>query len=453
MSKATAIAPCRSPSATASRPASRKPLAGHYAKAKVEPGESLVEFRLADGEGADLAAGAELKVDLFTVGQIVDVTGTTIGKGFAGVMKRHNFAGGPASHGASVFAPRAGLDRSAPDAGPRVPRQAHVRSHGRRAPHHRKPAGRRDRRRAQPAADPRRGAGLRRVAKSSCARRSRPHAARKRKTLAPKQPADEDEEVTSHGYETQTGSNDAASAAASKCPRRRSAASSTKRSCTRSSLPTWQAAAPAPRRRRARPKCAAVVSKPWHQKGSGRARAGSIRSPIWVGGGRAFAARPRDFSQKVNRKMYRGAMRALLSELVRLERLTVVESLELDAPKTKLLAAKLKELDLEQRADRGRGVRREARARLAQPARRVDVLPVIGGRSGEPDPPRARARDGRCGPHARGEAGMSSKERLMQVLVAPHVSEKSARVADRATSSCSASRATRPSPRSRPPSS
>ena len=79
-----------------------KPLAGHYAKAKVEPGESLREFRLPAGEGEDLEVGAEIKVDAFSVGQIVDVTGTTIGKGFAGVMKRHNFAGGNASHGASV---------------------------------------------------------------------------------------------------------------------------------------------------------------------------------------------------------------------------------------------------------------------------------------------------------------------------------------------------------------
>ena len=84
-------------------------------------------------------------------------------------------------------------------------------------------------------------------------------------------------------------------------------------------------------------------NKPWKQKGGGRARAGSIRSPIWVGGGRAFAARPRDYSQKVNRKMYQGAMRAMLSELARLERLVVVESLALEAPKTRLLAAKLKE--------------------------------------------------------------------------------------------------------------
>jgi len=86
--------------------------------------------------------------------------------------------------------------------------------------------------------------------------------------------------------------------------------------------------------------------KPWRQKGTGSARAGSIRSPIWVGGGRAFAAKPRDFSQKVNRKMYRGAMQAMLSELARQDRLTVVESLELDAPKTKMLLQKLKDLNV-----------------------------------------------------------------------------------------------------------
>ena len=86
--------------------------------------------------------------------------------------------------------------------------------------------------------------------------------------------------------------------------------------------------------------------KPWRQKGTGQARAGSIRSPIWVGGGRAFAAKPRDFSQKVNRKMYRGAMQAMLSELARQERLSVVNGIELEAPKTKQLVQKLGELNL-----------------------------------------------------------------------------------------------------------
>ena len=79
-----------------------KAVAGHYAKAKVEPGRSLVEFRLKAGEAADVQPGTEFTSDIFKVGQLVDVTGTTIGKGFAGTMKRHNFAGGPASHGHSV---------------------------------------------------------------------------------------------------------------------------------------------------------------------------------------------------------------------------------------------------------------------------------------------------------------------------------------------------------------
>jgi large subunit ribosomal protein L4 len=86
--------------------------------------------------------------------------------------------------------------------------------------------------------------------------------------------------------------------------------------------------------------------KPWSQKGTGQARAGSIRSPIWVGGGRAFAARPRDFSQKVNRKMYRAAMQSMVSELVRSDRLYAVESIELTAPRTKLLLSKLSEYGL-----------------------------------------------------------------------------------------------------------
>ena len=66
-------------------------------------------------------------------------------------------------------------------------------------------------------------------------------------------------------------------------------------------------------------------AKPWRQKGTGRARAGTIRSPIWVGGGRAFAAKPRDYSQKVNKKMYRAAIRSVMSELVRQDRLVVVQ--------------------------------------------------------------------------------------------------------------------------------
>ena len=79
-----------------------KAVAGHYAKGNVAPGRELVEFRLAGKDDADLQPGAELKIDRFSAGQLVDVTGITIGKGYAGVMKRHNFAGGYASHGHSV---------------------------------------------------------------------------------------------------------------------------------------------------------------------------------------------------------------------------------------------------------------------------------------------------------------------------------------------------------------
>jgi large subunit ribosomal protein L4 len=87
--------------------------------------------------------------------------------------------------------------------------------------------------------------------------------------------------------------------------------------------------------------------KPWKQKGTGRARAGTIRSPLWRGGGRTFAARPRDHSQKVNRKMYRGALQAILSELVRQDRLVVLDKFDLSAPKTSELLAKLADLGVE----------------------------------------------------------------------------------------------------------
>ena len=87
--------------------------------------------------------------------------------------------------------------------------------------------------------------------------------------------------------------------------------------------------------------------KPWRQKGTGRARAGTSRSPIWRSGGRAFAATPRDYAQKINRKMYRAAMRSILSELVRQERLVAIDSFAVDAPKTRELVGKLNELGLD----------------------------------------------------------------------------------------------------------
>ncbi len=86
-------------------------------------------------------------------------------------------------------------------------------------------------------------------------------------------------------------------------------------------------------------------TKPWKQKGTGRARAGTIRSPLWRGGGKIFAATPRDYTQKLNKKMYRAALRSIISELIRSERLTVVEQLTLAAPKTRELLTQLKTMN------------------------------------------------------------------------------------------------------------
>ncbi len=120
--------------------------------------------------------------------------------------------------------------------------------------------------------------------------------------------------------------------------------------------------------------------KPWRQKGTGRARAGSIRSPIWRSGGRAFAAKPQDWSQKVNRKMYRGAMQCILAELVRQERLILVDEISVSAPKTKELVAKLAELD----APKALIVTSEVDANLYLAARNIPHVNVLG--ASEVDP-------------------------------------------------------------------
>lgn len=117
--------------------------------------------------------------------------------------------------------------------------------------------------------------------------------------------------------------------------------------------------------------------KPWRQKGTGRARAGTIRSPIWRSGGVTFAARPRDYSKKLNKKMYRGAMRCILSELIRQERLVVVSEFNLDSHKTKDLVSKLNEFEL----DNVLIVAEEVEKNLFLAARnlhKVDVLDAAG---------------------------------------------------------------------------
>ena len=114
--------------------------------------------------------------------------------------------------------------------------------------------------------------------------------------------------------------------------------------------------------------------KPFRQKGTGRARAGSIRSPIWVGGGKTFAARPQDWSQKVNRKMYRGAMQCILAELIRQDRLVLVDDISISAPKTKELIAKLKDLN----APKALIVTNEVDENLYIDARNIPYVSVLG---------------------------------------------------------------------------
>ena len=113
--------------------------------------------------------------------------------------------------------------------------------------------------------------------------------------------------------------------------------------------------------------------RPWRQKGTGRARAGTIRSPLWRGGGQTFAARPQDHSQKVNRKMYRGALQAILSELIRQDRLIVLGSFELDAPKTTDLLKKLAELDFK----KGLIITSEVEGNLFLASRNIPAVHVL----------------------------------------------------------------------------
>jgi large subunit ribosomal protein L4 len=122
-------------------------------------------------------------------------------------------------------------------------------------------------------------------------------------------------------------------------------------------------------------------AKPWRQKGTGRARAGTNRSPLWVGGGRAFAARPRNFDQKVNRKMYRGALRSMLSELLRQERLLITKELAVSAPKTKELKVKLRELGV---APRGLLVVDQFDMNLWLAARNLPGLDIVDAPSVDP---------------------------------------------------------------------
>ena len=157
------------------------------------------------------------------------------------------------------------------------------------------------------------------------------------------------------------------------------------------------AAAPAPRRRRRKAEVRGGGSKPWRQKGTGQARAGSIRSPIWVGGGRAFAAKPRDFAQKVNRKMYRGAMqRDAVGARAHRIACSVVERHRARSAEDQAAGAEAHGAGArQQRADRHRGATTRSSTSPSRNLPHVDVIAGERARSAEPRAPRQGARDRR----------------------------------------------------------
>ena len=292
--------------------------AGHFAKVNVAAGRGVWEFRLEEG---DFQAGDLIKAELFTAGQLVDVTG----------QSKVKASPVPSSVGTSVVktTPTVTLYRTvslAPSASARlwscIQGQEDVRSHGRRARDCSVHGSSTRRRRTQPAA----GQGCRsrrywrrRGCASSC------QGSRLRETDMQLNVNDaqaiEVSELTFGGEFNETLVHQAVVAYMA------GGRQGTKQQKTRSDV-------------------AGGGKRPWRQKGTGRARAGTTRGPIWRGGGVTFAARPQDHSQKLNKKMYRAALRSILSELVRSERLVVVQDFAVEAPKTKDLLNKLNGMGL-----------------------------------------------------------------------------------------------------------
>ena len=295
---------------------------------------------------------AQINGRQFEAGQKVDVAGTTVGKGFAGVRSSATTSPEAGRHPRQLaVASRAGLHRPAPDAGPGVQGQAHGRPHGRRAAHRAEPGSGAGRPGAQPAAGQGRGAGR--------AGRRRDHcpAVKARRSKG----GEHDGYAESQGGAQRSGF------------RQRLRRSDFNEALVHQVVTAYMAGGRAgTKAQKTRAAVRGGGSKPCKQKGTGRARAGTIRSPMWRRrrqGVRGGAARLR---QKVNRKMYRAAMRSILSELVRQDRLVVVSDFEVDSPKTQGLVDKLhgrarRRNDVLMLVD---GLRREPVSGGAQPARR-----------------------------------------------------------------------------------
>ena len=289
---------------TGSKKANRvtKPEAGHFVKAGVEAGRGLWEFRT---EGEEFTLGQEINVDIFADVKKVDVTGTSKGKGFQGGVKRWNFRTQDATHGNSLSHRVLGSIGQNQTPG-RVFKGKKMAGH----------------------------LGAERVTVQSL-EVVRVDAERKLLLVKGSVPGAINGDVIVKPANALTVSETTFGREFNEA-------------LIHQVVVAYAAGArQGTRAQKTRAEVSGSGKKPWRQKGTGRARSGDIKSPIWRSGGTTFAAKPQDHSQKVNKKMYRGAIKSILSELVRQDRLVVVEKFELDAPKTKVLVQKLKDLAVE----------------------------------------------------------------------------------------------------------
>ena len=298
-----------------------KALAGHYAKANVAPGTRLAEFRVNATE-AELEVGSEIKADLFEAGQKVDVQGTTIGKGFAGGIKRWGFGGLRATHGVSISHRSLGSTGQCQDPG-KVFKGKKMGGHmGAR-------------KRTQQGLEVVRVDAERNVllVKGSVPGSKGGSVIIKPSVKAKKQGVIMELKQTNGSA---LSVSDAVFGA------------EYNEALIHQAVVAFQAGSrQGTRGQKNRSAVSGGGAKPWRQKGTGRARAGTSRSPIWRGGGKTFPAINQDFSQKMNRKAYRAAMRSILSELVRQERLVVSDDFKVAEPKTKQVVAKMSEFKLD----------------------------------------------------------------------------------------------------------
>ena len=302
-----------------------KAAAGHYAKAAVEAGSLLQEFRVAPEQMGELKVGGVIGVDLFKPGQKVDVIGTTIGKGFAGVIKRHHFSSNRASHGNSVSHNKPGSISMAQDPGRVFPGKK-MSGHGLGA----------KRRTTQNLVVVRVDAERQLL----LIRGAVPGAKGGNVTVCPaikgggvmdlKLIDDQGQAQTVAGSDELFGRD-------------------FNEALVHQVVTAYMAnGRQGTRAQKDRGEVKHSTKKPFKQKGTGRARAGMTSSPLWRGGGRIFPNRPdENFAHKINRKMYRAGVCSILSQLVREGRLQVVDNFIVDQPKTKLLAQKVKGMGLE----------------------------------------------------------------------------------------------------------